>query len=873
MTPDVILIPTTLSLPEFATTPSCDSTAVPFSIKDLRPPAFVRHAGGEHSTPPAFARHWPHAERLEMRLLNVHTLALEDSWVSSPNYAILSHTWGTDEVSFQEMSDPARARQKIGFSKIRKACDRAQSQGHDYLWIDTCCIDRSSSAELTEAINSMSIWYKNASVCYAYLEDLTPSTDEHNESRWHSCRWFTRGWTLQELIAPAHVEFYDRDWTFRGQKSSPWMLRLLSDITSIEEEILLDSNLVRSLSVARRMSWAAGRQCSRIEDIAYCLLGIFEVNMPLLYGEGPRAFRRLQEEIIKQSTDLSLFAWKTSDAQIYRGILAKSPSEFSVFREFSACRSPFDMYPESFSMTNLGLHMTGKVSRWGSGPEYVLDLCLIGKGGRILERVGILIREAMGSYVRFKPQQLVIVRDEKQLQKMTIYLQRDISAYHEISIQHLPHSYTHPKTFMQSDYFFGTTGDRGYKYRGTRSDYRLRSQPVGLLPADSEALTAEFPTLVVCPCHRADLGSNCMTLYARYHQIGDRRDQRAKHSSPELVSPGVYGTPDSILSDEEGNSIDPEGFLPLGDLDAELQTKLDFWQAFLRTFRCSIVDSSGYKQQTGEPFRGTSVPDSLTSSRPRKRARVNDAGSSDDSIGFPQGNQDSKRSFNESRYGGHDPLSLACPFYKKDKIRHFDCWRYKLRRIRDVKQHIYRRHTQPYYCPVCHSIFTEITQRDAHIISRSCQPSDETAVLEGITSEQKQRLNERVHKTISESDQWFQVWEIIFPGATRPSSPYVGNDMVEVTDMLRDFWQIHGTEFVDEFLRSRHFGPGSDHNRGREMSETNSISFADVLASLPDLMGDFLARFHQEVTGSEATGSSSQTAQGSAHESARSNSG
>jgi hypothetical protein len=173
--------------------------------------------------------------------------------------------------------------------------------------ITSCCIDQRSSAELSEAINAMFRWYKNADVCYVYLSDAEWCIDKEimNETL-GKCRWFTRGWTLQELIAPRNIEFYSRDWQKIATKDE--CCKQLSLITGIDKNILRGSNLA-NVSIARRMSWASRRETTRQEDIAYCLLGIFDVNIPLIYGEGLKAFQRLQETIMNTTYDQSLFAW------------------------------------------------------------------------------------------------------------------------------------------------------------------------------------------------------------------------------------------------------------------------------------------------------------------------------------------------------------------------------------------------------------------------------------------------------------------------------------------------------------------------------------------------------------------------------------
>ncbi|OAK95074.1 HET-domain-containing protein, partial [Phaeosphaeriaceae sp. SRC1lsM3a] len=301
---------------------------------------------------------------------------------SVPPYATLSHTWGSKEVTHQEMVAWIQADKegrslydKRDFRKIDLTCNQARYDGIDWVWIDTCNIDKSSSSELSEAINSMFQWYKNADMCYVYLEDINyqdlkaiykdlkgsqEGIANYNKLRvLRSARWFSRGWTLQELIASEKIRFYcaipgSTRWSFIGSKESE--LDLLATITGIDKAVLEQPDLLSTMSVARRMSWAAFRETTRPEDIAYCLLGVFQVNMPLLYGEGSNAFIRLQEEILKNSEDESLFAWTEQEVnKVIRndGILASHPRAFSESSEIV----PYASKLEPYAMTNRGLRI------------------------------------------------------------------------------------------------------------------------------------------------------------------------------------------------------------------------------------------------------------------------------------------------------------------------------------------------------------------------------------------------------------------------------------------------------------------------------------------------------------------------------------
>ncbi|RMY72718.1 hypothetical protein D0862_14403 [Hortaea werneckii] len=336
-----------------------------------------------------------------MLLLNARTYALKffHTAKSAPPYAILSHTWEDDEVLFQDMDDLESAKAKSGWQKIEYICRQALEGGLEWAWVDTCCIDKSSSAELSEAINSMFKWYECSTVCYVYLCDLTmnvtlrddaPTVSEwlgrakqmmsvrpsplvrdlhasetlwqehvaylkkvtsetmlatRNDDRGHSrpcneldtsiidalgefsrAKWWSRGWTLQELLAPRNVIFMNQHWQQIARL--PAMVVTASTISGVDVEVLLKTASLQSRCIAERLSWASKRSTTREEDTAYALLGIFDANMPLLYGEGSRAFKRLQEQISLRSNDLSIYAWLTPSPVYDHLLFAASPSYF-----------------------------------------------------------------------------------------------------------------------------------------------------------------------------------------------------------------------------------------------------------------------------------------------------------------------------------------------------------------------------------------------------------------------------------------------------------------------------------------------------------------------------------------------------------------
>jgi hypothetical protein len=279
-----------------------------------------------------------------MRLLEYNNdgeFSLTQFFDNIPQYAILSHTWGPEEVAFGDMME-GNGTSKTGYEKIRFCGEQARRDGLHYFWVDTCCIDKSSSAELSEAINSMFKWYQNAVICYVYLSDV------HNYSGLDDSRWFTRGWTLQELLAPTYMVFFNDKWKKLDTRSN--LSPAISRITGIPRRILL-RDVSGEYSVAQVISWAAGRETTREEDIAYCLLGLLGVNMPLMYGEGTRAFERLQQEFMRTSTDHSLFSWRGTGAE--RGPFAWSPAEFRHCKDITVGKE----HSLDFSMTNRGLRI------------------------------------------------------------------------------------------------------------------------------------------------------------------------------------------------------------------------------------------------------------------------------------------------------------------------------------------------------------------------------------------------------------------------------------------------------------------------------------------------------------------------------------
>ncbi|KAF1359844.1 hypothetical protein EJ07DRAFT_165928 [Lizonia empirigonia] len=357
-----------------------------------------------------------------MRLIDAHTLGLQWFHESEvPEYAILSHTWvwinrikvfsasyDTPSSSIASLSSQDEQSSFIstsfatslsgvkeeellnrpGYSKIVNAAREARHLGYRYIWIDTCCIDKSSSAELQEAINSMYRWYKGAETGPGELR----TASEIAKSAFETSRWTKRGWTLQELIAPALL----------GAKVE--FLQELSEATGIPVYVLEERRSIRELSVAERMSWAANRLTTRTEDLAYCLLGLFDIQMPLLYGEGNKAFSALD-----------------ATPSTYRGLIARSPVEFrncqSVEREDSISTFPINPTP-------IGLHV--QLEFLPDQHDKSCVTALIRVSNALNQRLAISLKclDGQAQYARVNAGTVVSINDWPTGQLRTIYIRQ-----------------------------------------------------------------------------------------------------------------------------------------------------------------------------------------------------------------------------------------------------------------------------------------------------------------------------------------------------------------------------------------------------------------------------------------------------------------
>ncbi|KAG8797595.1 hypothetical protein FRC20_008793 [Serendipita sp. 405] len=315
-------------------------------------------------------------------------------------YIILSHRWGKDELSFKDLSEAGSISEAEdtsnhkGKDKLIKLCQVANYLGCKYAWMDTVCIDKQSSAELEESIRSMFQWYRDSYACVVHLNETNRKVGEMENDP-----WFKRGWTLQELLASKSVLFFTRDWkriTRRDNdkiddaeaKDDCPLMSTIQKITNIPIDDLLDFK-PGLYNIGQRMKWASKRETTRVEDMAYSLMGIFDVSIPVVYGDREQAFYRLQVEIMQRCGDWSLFAWEGNEPSPYSSMLAVSPRCFSS--KAHSHTSHQYLANQTFALTNYGLRAEVKVYGPDENGDWLAILAQLGPDQHlsiVLEQIG-----------------------------------------------------------------------------------------------------------------------------------------------------------------------------------------------------------------------------------------------------------------------------------------------------------------------------------------------------------------------------------------------------------------------------------------------------------------------------------------------------
>jgi hypothetical protein len=288
--------------------------------------------------------------------------ALRETIHDVVRYAIFSHRWTDSEPSYQDVSasvsfgglNKQRNIKTAGLAKLVQLCETARALGYKLVWSDTCCIDKNNMAELSEAIHAMFKWYAHAHLCIVHLAASSSLTDFEREP------WFKRGWTLQELLAPRRIKFYDETWrqftTFTNDKDDPALMSALSTVTGIPRDVVVADNSrgIKGRGIWEIMSWASGRKTTRIEDEAYCLYGLFNVHPPIAYGEGEKAFPRLVEAIAERYHTWDVFAWGGQASERHPAL----PCSPACYPRWDEAMVSGGVGMTAFALTSHGLRLT-----------------------------------------------------------------------------------------------------------------------------------------------------------------------------------------------------------------------------------------------------------------------------------------------------------------------------------------------------------------------------------------------------------------------------------------------------------------------------------------------------------------------------------
>ncbi|CEJ93232.1 hypothetical protein VHEMI08840 [[Torrubiella] hemipterigena] len=369
-----------------------------------------------------------------MKLLQIQTSRIIEILPPNiPKYAILSHTWDVvtklpPPAAIQWAVDVQSKKYLALLPKIIEASRLALEQGIDYLWTDWLCIDSSSSASLEKAVNGALSLLQQCALCIVHLDDL--EKDSFDEEGLAQCRYWTRSWTLQELIIPQNVQFYDASWKLCGEKHDADVSTIVSTVTGIPVPVLVEPDALWDTALAVRMSWAARRTCRREEDIAYSLLALAGVTLQVRYGEGSEAtFLRFQEEVLRNTRDTSLLAWRSSVGDLPRGLLARSPLEFQHFQSTPANDSRPWEFDGAMCFNSRGIQIQSNVQTQDT--VMTLDIGRDASG----KRIGVYLACWNGVYVRIFSERDTVL--STRVHKKIFYGARHLRPAASIKLSHL----------------------------------------------------------------------------------------------------------------------------------------------------------------------------------------------------------------------------------------------------------------------------------------------------------------------------------------------------------------------------------------------------------------------------------------------------
>ncbi|KXH30977.1 HET domain-containing protein [Colletotrichum salicis] len=707
-----------------------------------------------------------------MKLIHTQSYQLSEfADFNIPPFAVLSHASALFSCDSQQIFlQPAATRLN---NIILQACQKANARGLEFLWVGSVCVDRTSTLSLQHAVSYSFRLLQAATVCFVYLQDLLSSSASPEES-WGRCRYWRRSWTLQELVAPSNVEFFDTDWNYRGAKSSPGLLDLLQTVTRIDKSILTDSNAISRVAIGVRLSWAAGREATRAEDAVYSLVGITGVNMSVRYGEGlDQAFARLVKKIISVNMDGSIFAWTSNDAQFARGILPQSTSEFRHLTntaEFPLLQRPW-AFDGNVVLSSNGLLLDSH-ALWQ-------DSSLILEIGRASEeRLGIRIQMWEKRFVRISSRDLV--RGFKSPRPCRILAAGDIDAETSQSISN-------------------------------SSKKRKRSSPLQPHPGKywSVLLGSSYTT------------SSCLLDDDAYSSCS--YDEDALDLEILSVDEEVDDDDDS-MEEELDSQVDVHERASLSP-SHPYQSERD---ALIRHFSQRVRNWARSATYAAPPWGQPS----------RKRIKTADSGpycvsEESDFENIDNIPNDFHVVFHVDGY-----FHFACPFYATNPTDHQQCLlEDDLRSTEDVVEHIRKRHSKPPYCPKCRMILKTAMERDEHIRKRNCELRGPTKI-EGVDGNQLGKIMkviERRSRRLSETETWARICAVACPGATSRISPYLQDGLGLEVSKVRDYWSDKGRRCIHQYMARKGVLLTEDQYEDGVMEAFYSLTMADLVQEMVTL--------------------------------------
>lgn len=758
-------------------------------------------------------------------LINTSSFRPREFTRSTPPYATFSYVTDENEASFEDSVQKQRDSCKDRIKIIERACNQARNAGFEWLWYYAACVDNRSSAAQSEAINSLAQIYGDGEYSLIYLEDLDckPAEYETIGERLAGCRWIKNIWAIPQIIFPREVYFFSSDWSPIGTKES--LLGYLSSIIGIDEPVLENSDCLEDYSIARRMSWASEMTASRTEDFAYALVGLFNVSMPVTYGEGRKAFLKLQEEISKDTDDFSFVAWDSFDLQEYHGLFAFSPACFRQFRHGPT--TPLRLKGEaqihcagitiqtSLLKTEIGLYL----------PLEDLDgsMCYIplSPWNRLFLRRGSQVEWNLVGQMTLDRTRICVKRD------LSAHLSRKISGYggfvRDRAFEPLDGSGT-ARASICSVMDYNSNEGTG-SMAASVDDCGITSE---YAPSVSSSEVTSQDDRIALSGHESGSVEGTVRVFeieirpSWVRETSSKTQNRPEECAVDNIGETGFRLP-CIGSGDQQVDVGSQSSVHSNESTSTETKVLDVAQATkeLADIAYGQFLSSHQRQSNKRLF----IP---WQSQNRKRPKLMQSSDQLEVLHTSDSDDGETVLVKKAKF-------FACPFYIRNNNYTKCVTRHHLDSIEEVKEHICWEHRRPMFCPVCKEEFPSGKDRDAHIRLRTCRANTST-IPEGITDDQEERLNREEKSSLSEDLWWFQIWETVFPHVERPSSAfYTGEREVSVC-AFRQFWMQSGEELVAAFLEKEECQSYSIRNEERKLRAI----YDDVVEKVVDrIFADF----------------------------------